>query len=207
MSDTKKKPFKDSDAALQNKAASAISASIAKPNIFHYHDYVQYLNDWIKYQKKNQKGFSLRKVAAAAGISTGYLPMVLSGKRPLSIEALNKLLPSLNFSQSEKQFFENIHSLGITASQDERMECLRRMKRYSAYREHNPNESEVYRYLTKWYYITIREMSADPEFKLDAEWIQSRLRIHVPLGEIKEAIKFLVENKYIVISGTNFKIY
>ena len=108
------------------------------------------------------------------------------------------LTPSFIFKLLEQQFFKCIHSLGTTTSQNERIECLNQMKRYSAYREHYPNESEVYRYLTKWYYYTIRELAADPEFKLDAEWVQGRLREHVPLAEVKDALDFLLENKYII---------
>ncbi len=192
------------DSAKKDAASEKGSASIIakKPSVFQYHDYTLYLNDWLQFQKQSQKGFSLRKLATAQGISIGYLPMVLSGKRPLSMASLNKLMPALQFSKSEQQFFESIHTLSTTSSQNERMECLHQMKKYSAYREHYPNESEIYRYLTKWYYYTIRELAADPEFKLDAPWVQGRLRQHVPLAEIQETLDFLVQNKYIIINET-----
>lgn len=177
-----------------------------KPVLFHYHDYILFLNDWIQFNKRIQKGFSLRKLASACRISIGYLPMVLSGKRPLSLESFQKLLPALQLSKAEQQFFACIHSLGTTSSQNERMECLHQMKRYSAYREHYPNESEVYHYLTKWYYYTIRELTADPEFKFDAEWVQGRLREHVSLADVKEALQFLLENKYIIRSSDGIVI-
>lgn len=192
----------DSSAKGAASEKGPASFAVKKPNVFHFHDYVQFLNDWINYQKNKQKNFSLRKLAAVCGISIGYLPTILAGKRPLSVESLNKLLPALQFSKSEQQFFECIHSLSTTSSQTERTECLHQMRKYSAYRECYPNESEVYRYLTKWYYYTIRELAADPDFKLDAVWVQSRLRHHVPLAEIKETLTFLVENKYIVINAT-----
>lgn len=206
MNETKKKKeiltnsLAEGAAPEEGAAPVSVRISVHKPNVFHYHDYVLFLNDWLEFQKQTQKGFSLRKLAASRSISIGYLPMILSGKRPLSIESLHKLLPALKLTKTEQQFFECIHSLATTASQNERMECLHQMKRYSAYREHYPNESEVYRYLTKWYYYTIRELAADPEFKLDAEWVQGRLREHVPLAEVKEALHFLVENKYIIKS-------
>ncbi len=174
------------------------SISAKKPNVFHYHDYVQFLKDWLEYQKQNHKGFSLRKLSASCRLSIGYLPMILSNQRPLSLEALNKLAPALKLTKSEMQFFKSIHLLGTTASQNQRLECLNQMKRCGEYRSFYPNESEIHRYLTKWYYFTIREMAADPEFQLDALWAQGRLREHVPLAEIKEALTFLVDNKYII---------
>lgn len=204
MKDIKKKNLTTNDSIKKDAAPEKRPASflVKKPNVFHYHDYILYLNDWIHFQKQTQKGFSLRKFATSQGISVGYMPMVLSGKRPLSQESLKKLMPALHFSKSEQQFFESIHTLSTTSSQNERMECLHQMKKYSAYRERYPNESEIYRYLTKWYYYTIRELAADPEFKRDAQWVQARLRQHVPLAEIKETLDFLVENKYIIINET-----
>ncbi|MBC7459064.1 MAG: DUF4423 domain-containing protein [Bdellovibrionaceae bacterium] len=192
-----KNNFDQNVEALEKEPASV---SQVKPIVFHYHDYVQFLNDWIVFQKKIQKSFSLRQLAGKCQIATGYLPMVLSGQRPLSQDALSKLMPEMRLSKSEQLFFEAIHLLSTTSLQSVRTECLDQMRRYSAYREYYPNESEVYRYLTKWYYSTIRELSADPEFKPDAEWIQSRLRERVPLAELKEAVTFLVDNKYIIIS-------
>jgi uncharacterized protein (TIGR02147 family) len=127
--------------------------------------------------------------------------MILSGSRPLSVEGLRKLMPALNLTSSERRFMEAMHTLGTTTSQDERIESLRRMKKYSGYRKNNPQEAEVYEYLTQWYYYTIRELTGEKDFKLEAEWIQNRLRVHVPLHEIKEAIEFLVKNKYIEVDS------
>jgi uncharacterized protein (TIGR02147 family) len=176
------------------------SEELARPNIFCYHQYVEFLKDWFSFQKKTKKGFSLRKIAQECEIAIGYLPMVLSKQRPLSVETLKKLMPVLQLSKNELQFLESMHSLGISASQEERVQSLDRMKRHQNYRKNNPNEAETFEYLTRWYYFAIRELSADPEFKLDAEWIQERLRIHIPLKEIKDAIEFLVKNKYIEVS-------
>lgn len=173
------------------------SAPFTRPDIFQFHDYVEFLNQWIAYLKQSKKGFSLRQIAKERQLATGYLPMILSRQRPLSHDAMKKILPSLALSKSEQQYFQLLHILGSTESQEERIETLGRMKKFRKYQYHNPQEAEVYEYLSRWHYYTIRELSLAKDFKLDAEWIQSRLRIHVPLNEIKEAIEFLTTNKYI----------
>lgn len=175
--------------------------SDSKPDIFRYHDYRQFLADWIEHQRHTIKGFSLRKFAQELGMASGYLPMVLSGERPLSMRAMAKLLPLLDLSKREKEFFETIHTLGTTDLQKERVAALRKMKSFKAYREKNPRENEAYEYLTHWYYPAIRELAADPAFRVDAAWIQKRLRFHVPLNEIREALEFLMGNGYIEIKA------
>ncbi|MGZ3691879.1 MAG: TIGR02147 family protein [Pseudobdellovibrio sp.] len=181
------------------EASSDVSSSQSKPNIFHYHDYIKFLNAWVSHRRKQKKGFSVRNLAVTAGISVGYLPMVLAGQRPLSSEMLNRLMPHLHLTKSEQHFLRSMHMLGTTSQQDVRIESIRQMKRYAAFRENNPNEDEVSKYLTKWHYPAIREMAADKNFRADPAWIQDRLQFKVSLAEVKEALDFLIDKKYIEV--------
>lgn len=201
---TAKRESNQSGGALRKGTLPEVSAAdhlSTEPNVFHYHDYLKFLTDWISYHKKNAKGFSVRKLAEQSGISVGYLPMVLSKQRPLSTEMLYKLMPRLGFSRSQQNFYLAMHTLGTTSSQEVRIESIRQMKRFSAFRENNPNEDEVSKYLTRWHYPAIREMAADVNFKADPVWIQERLRFRLPLSEVKEALDFLIEKKYIQMNN------
>jgi uncharacterized protein (TIGR02147 family) len=53
--------------------------------------------------------------------------------------------------------------------------------------------------MSHWYYIAIREMAALPGFKLDAEWIQGRLKGKVSVGEVKTALEFLMSHGYLTV--------
>ncbi|MCM2323377.1 MAG: TIGR02147 family protein [Oligoflexia bacterium] len=170
-----------------------------RPDVFRYHDYREFLADWLAYLKKLQPGFSLRLLSRQAGLASGYLPMVLSGKRPLSSKALAKLLGVLDFSRAERSYLESLLSLGTSGTQELRLDALERMKRFRSYRELNPREIEVYEYLTRWYYVAIREMAALPGFQADPLWIQARLKSRVPLKELKTALEFLVSNGYLAV--------
>jgi uncharacterized protein (TIGR02147 family) len=123
--------------------------------------------------------------------------MVVSGKRALSRAAWMKLSPHLGLSASEKQFFEHLLTLGTSDSHDARVKALDKMKRSSRYSQQNPKDTEVYQYLTHWYYVAIRELAVLSNFQEDPEWIQSRLRYPVPLQEIKQAMEFLLQHKYL----------
>ena len=200
-----KKDSQNAGGASRKEASSAISPADKLsnyPNVFHYHDYLKFLVDWVSYHKKNVRGFSVRKLAEQSGVSVGYLPMVLAKQRPLSTEMLYKIMPHLGLSRSQQQFFRSMHTLGTTSSQEVRIESIRQMKRFAAFRKNNPNEDEVSKYLTQWHYSAIREMAADPDFKPDPLHIQERLRFRIPLVEIKEALAFLIEKKYIQLTKT-----
>lgn len=72
------------------------------------------------------------------------------------------------------------------------------MQKFSEYQQKSKKELEVFKYLTKWYYVAVREMAFQPDFKLDPKWIQGRLLKKLPLKEIKDAIDFLLKNEFIL---------
>jgi uncharacterized protein (TIGR02147 family) len=170
-----------------------------RPEIFQYHDYQIFLRDWLAYRKASQPGFSMRTLAKQSGLASGYLPMVLSGDRPLSGAAMAKLAPFLGLNPSELSFFENLVVLGTSDSHEARVTALERMRRFSKFEKLNPTDSHAFEYLTHWYYVAIREMATIPEFQADAVWIQKQLRFSIPLGEVKAALDFLIQHHYIEI--------
>lgn len=184
------------------EVVSASETTSGRPDIFSFHDYQLFLVEYIRFLKSEKKGFSLRKLALQSGLSSKYLPMVLSGQRPLSQDALKKMMPFLDLIANEVSFLEALHVLGTTSFQEERIEALNRMKRFHQFQKYHQHESEAYEYLTKWYYYTIRELASDPEFQLEARWIQSRLRHPVPLSEIENAIRFLLKHSFLETDPT-----
>ena len=171
--------------------------STTRPDIFSYHDYRRFLVDWLAYKKVGPSRLSLRTIAGQAGLASGYLPMVLAGKRALSHTAWIKLSGQLGLTASEKQFFEYLLILGTSDSHEARLEAFDKMKRSSRYQELNPKETEVHQYLTHWYYVAIRELAFLEDFQEDPKWIQSQLRFPVSLMEVKGALSFLLTNGYL----------
>lgn len=177
------------------------AAESERPDIYRFHDYREFLKSWLDHLRKTEKVFSLRALSAKAGLANGYLPMILAGTRHLSMKALQKMAPELGLSRPERSYLEILVQLGTSDSQAARMEALERMRKFRSYRELNPKEIEVHRYLTRWYYVAIREMALMRGFQADPRWIQSRLREKVPLKEIKEAVEFLISNGFLVVGA------
>ena len=169
-----------------------------RPDIYGYHDYREFLRDWLAYLKAGQSRLSLRKIAREAKIAVGYLTMVLKGERGLSVAALEKLKPVLELAEAENTHLERLRTVAESDSEDTRQEAMKKLQRSLAYRRKNPKELEVYKYLTHWYYVAIREMAQLQGFRADAKWIQARLRHEVPLIDIETALKFLLDNGYLI---------
>lgn len=176
-----------------DKKSPSQSQSLKKgsqPNVFEYEDVGSFLKDWLDYLKTT-KGVSLRHLTKQAEISTGYLSMVLSGKRRLTEKGLQKILIHLKLNQQERRFVELLHIVGDSESAATRVEALSEMARLSSYRKANQKEHDTYKYLTKWYYVAIREMISLPDFQEEPLWIQARLRGRIALSEVTETIDFL----------------
>ena len=141
--------------------------TLQPPSIYGYHDYRKFLKDWLSYKKLSQSNFSLRSIAKTAGVATGYINMILSGSRNLSKKGLTKLSPHLGLSKTELSFLNQLRIVSDSELQFERLQALKKIQRFQGYKQINKNEVETYKYLTKWYHVAIREMTALTDFQLN----------------------------------------
>lgn len=175
--------------------------SKSRPDLFTYQDYRAFLRDWIDYLKTEKKKFSLRQLALQAGLGSGYLSTVLAGKQPLSSKGLTKIIPHLELEDSEKTFLELLRTVAESDDHSVRMEALNRIQRFRAFGQNNPQEVETFQYLSRWYHVAIREMAGLKGFNLEPAAIQRRLKSRVPLKDIEEALRFLIDHRYIELDG------
>lgn len=174
-----------------------MNSIVEKPNIQDYHDYLEFLRDWIEYLKDQEKGFSLRKVAKEAGMASGYLSMCFSGKRILSKKAFDKIKPYLNLNTRELKYLELLRVIADSEISRQRVEALNEIQKMKDYRSSHRSELEVHQYLSHWYNVAIREMVNFKDFQPDPGWIQERLRGRVSQKEIEDALLFLVNFGFI----------
>ncbi|MGE4134017.1 MAG: TIGR02147 family protein [Bdellovibrionales bacterium] len=183
-----------------SQSAAENLAPLTQPDIYGYHDYREFLRDWLAHLK-SAHGLSTRKIAKSSSVSESYLSMVLNGTRRLSIEQLDKLATALKLERSEHSYLQWLITVTDADSPEDQLEALKKIQRFRQYQNLNPLEIETYRYLQHWYHVAIRELAQLPDFQLDPKWIQSRLRYKVSLGEIKSAVDFLVEHGFLSSSG------
>ncbi|HEX4925270.1 MAG TPA: TIGR02147 family protein [Bdellovibrionales bacterium] len=176
-----------------------------RPDPFKYHDATQFLGDFISYLKKTESGFSVRSLAENADVSTGYVSNVLHGSRRLTNKGLRKLLGSMSLTKAEESYLLKINQVQRAQKNRERVSALHLLQRFRNYSALNPNESQHFRYFSKWYHAAIRELAAVPGFSLDANWIRQRLKYPVMTSEIEKAVGFLLEAGFLAI-GKNGRV-
>ncbi len=180
-------------------AAITAAQQKTRPEVFAHHDYREFLQAWIEYNKNLDGSKTLRALSRNADLSPGYLPLVLSGQRSLSEKALKKLMPHLGLKPQEQSYLKILVALGEARSQEERSHALKQIQRFEAYKDKNTSELEVHKYLSRWYLVTIRELVATEGFKWNAKFIQGRLKRHVPVSEIEKAMGFLTKHGFVAV--------
>src|SRR5271170_1658094 len=98
------------------RSGSSYSRLSKRPDIFRYLDYRAFLKDLFQHLKKTRREFSIRSIATECQIASGYLPMVLAGRRNLSFGILERILPHLHLNRTEERFLENLVRLGSESS-------------------------------------------------------------------------------------------
>jgi uncharacterized protein (TIGR02147 family) len=172
-----------------------------KPNVYSYHDYRVFLKELIAFLQEQQSDLSLRKIAEKAELAVGYLPMVLSGKRNLTVKSLEALRKILKLKADEIAYLKYMMELNDSDNREDKLELVKKMQKFHKYEDENSKELEAYKYLTKWHYVAIREMILLKDFKNDPEWIQERLSFAVTPKDIGEALEFLLEHGFIEKAG------
>ncbi len=178
----------------------------AKPEIFKYHDYRAYLDEVMSYMKAVDKSFKRKEFAAAIDVTPSYLSMILNGKRELSHNLIHSISKVLELTIHEETFLELLVLFKSSKGDLSKAKFLERMKKFKKYRDFNPEETKLHDYMSSWLNVVIREMTAIDGFKDDPKWIQENLKYPATIEEIKNSLKFLLDNDFIMKGkGGNFK--
>ena len=168
-----------------------------RPDVFHYHDLVNFLNDWFTFLRKTRSDFNARNFAQQSGVALGYMNMILSRQRPLSEKAFLKIIPHLSLASDEQTFLNLLRTLGQSEDSNSRLTALNEMMKFKKFKVTNKKENRAYEYLTKWYYAAIYEMFNLDSFQHDAKWIQRQLKKKVALSEVEQALSFLKDHNFV----------
>lgn len=175
-------------------------ARIAKPKVFKHNDIIVFLNEMFLFFK-NKENKSMRDFAAELNFSSGFLPLILNRKRNLNSDVLKKILKHFKFNAREMKFAENLRLIANANDAAERQGAIERIGKMKAYRDHNQSEFEIYKFLSHWYFVAIKEMTELEDFNEDPAWIQNRLRYKISQKEVEDALVFLKKNKILTYSN------
>lgn len=161
------------------------------PDIFDYMDYRQFLRDYCEERRRENPHFSYRYLSQKMGIrSTGFLSMVVAGKRTMSEESAAKLARLLKLTKKESDFFICLVRFNQAHSHEEKQrrfgELLVRQK--GPVRRVTRDQYEFY---DKWYYSAIRELVAIHPVRDNFDEVAKMLRPTIKPAEARAAIEKL----------------
>ena len=132
--------------------------------------------------------------------------MAISKERPLSADHLSRIISELDLNLSESNILVVLRELAESKTPDDRIQCYNRMMRFSEYKHKAKADIRVYKYISAWYHIVIREMAKIKGFKLDSKWIQKYLVPKLSIKEIKKALEFLKESQFVEEKNGNLEL-
>lgn len=185
---------------MQNKAKTV---GLQRPNVFAYHLYTSFLKDFFKYLNSG-KLMNLRDLATKAGVTASFLSLVSNGKRVPSLENIQRISLALGLSKEERRAVELLYQIGESPVDQIRQESLEELQSFKHYQNENQKEIEAYRYLSKWYFVAVRELTQMTGYRHEALWIRQALGKSITISQAEEAMAFLESAGLIESKGGQF---
>ena len=105
----------------------------AAPPIHNYQDYRDYLGDWFKAGKARNKRLSFRSVAKHLGLkSPNHFHLVISKKRHLSRQTLERMQRLLRLRPREKTYLDLLFTYAVERDPGQKQELLAKITRLNA---------------------------------------------------------------------------
>jgi uncharacterized protein (TIGR02147 family) len=172
-----------------------------KPEVYNYFNYRIYLRHMFDFMRVQNRKFTTRKLCRDINLSSGHLSDVLSGRRDLSQSTFNKLATQFKLSETDQSFLWHLVLFNDAVDLESRGAAFRKISRFNKFKIRHGAELNRHQLLTAWYYTAIMQLTKLPNFQLDPHWIKAKLRSKVTINQIKDAISFLLENKFIQVDS------
>ena len=161
-------------------------------NIYKHISYRTLMEDWFGFKKENNPRFSYRLASRLIkSKSPSFIKDVIKGTKSLNTAQQDKFIDLLCVSQEEGEYVRQLYILEHATSSEIKHAS---MEKISAMRRMNSTfkiEGESYRYLSRWYCPAIREMSLQPNFRCDPQWIIDQIVPKITIEQAQEALQIL----------------
>jgi len=160
-------------------------------NFFEYLDYRELLKSLIEKRQDKDPWFSYRWISQKIGISSsGFLSLVISGRRNISIDTANSLSTVLNMSKKENDYFIVLVKYNQCSNPFEKTSAFEQLLllRPSSAKSIRADQQE---YFNRWYYAAVREMVAVFPDNDYVKLISEHLVPKVTISEVHDALALL----------------
>ncbi|NLE01768.1 MAG: TIGR02147 family protein [Fibrobacter sp.] len=161
-------------------------------NIYDYLDYRQLLADIIQKKREEKPYFSYRWLSKKAGIqSSGFISLVLTGKRNISTELAARLCTIFQFNTKETAYFILLVKYSLVQNADEKKNIFDQIiaLRPLGIRTLQTDQQE---YFNRWYYAAVRELVSVSRVGDDYKLIADTLIPKITAQEAQNAVELLL---------------
>jgi uncharacterized protein (TIGR02147 family) len=162
-------------------------------SIYDFSDYRRFLKKKFEETKRRNPLFSYRAFNRLAGVqSSGFLKLVMDGKRNLADEGIEKIARGFKLNESEKKYFHCLVRFNQAQNNEEKNRRYLELSQHRRYSSAKPLGWAQYRLFAHWYYVAILELvRLSEEENKDPRWLQKRLHPPVELKQVKQAVQEL----------------
>jgi uncharacterized protein (TIGR02147 family) len=164
---------------------------IERPNIYDYANPREFLQAAVRSQQSQEKA-TLRSLARAMELgSHSLLLMLLQGKRPLRLKHVRGLAQGLKLSSHERLYLQALIQFDQADSPEEKELCTLWLSDLHPGERFRSVEVDDFRIVSHWVHSAILALTHTQGFKLDSQWIASRLGHELTADEVQAAIERL----------------
>jgi len=166
------------------------------PNIFHYADFREYLQDLYEEKKAANKRYSYKTIADKAGFQNkGFVYNLIHGKKNLSRTNLFRLSKALGHTQRERDYFENMVGYTLAKTSEEQDHFYKKMIAVN-FPNKEANKTQVlrkdqYEYYSKFYHSIIRSLIDMHPFRDDFDRLAKMISPPITPGQAKKSVELL----------------
>ena len=165
-----------------------------QPRLLDFLDYRSYLSEWFAWKKACNPRFSHRMFARMSRQSNpSLLLQVQQGKRNLTAATTEAYVEALRLQDDDAELFRLLVRFDQAATPDERSDCFERISAIRTFQGARKLDGEAFRYLSRWHYVAVRELSLCPGFRADAAWVAETVRPRITEDEARDALELLTE--------------
>lgn len=186
-----------------NRAIKEAARGIA-PSDFMSH--ILFLKALYQHMKEATEGYSYKKFAADLGFpASTIMHQVVSGYRPLTLKAAERIVKALSLESKEQKYFLHLVAFAHAQSPARRQEIfeeLLSLKRQTLAAE---ADKDALDYFSDWYNPVIWELIGTRGFRSDPAWIAQRITPKLKIEQVKASLELLLRLELIsfdAASGT-----
>jgi|GEM_PF-627163 len=191
-------------------AARADEAGVGHgtPLIHTYACHRRYLADFVAWKQSYRKGFSFRRIASLAGLSSpNFLQMVIAGKRNMSVALAERVAAACGLTTAERRYFVGLVARSHAKTPDELESAGKQLQESASKLLSRPLNNSHLELLSNWYTLLIRELVFLPDFQPDGSYIARKLGGLIDEGEALRAFGLLLSWGFVrVRAGGGYEV-